>query len=112
MSFYIWVAQVEQIAVSRNLLLTTSYSTGPTGQNWVSFNWRAADNSRYGSAGAGEELIGLTTPEQFTWDWYGGATAPVPEPLISPDPWNRRGRHIPRVPAMAVSDALQALFRI
>lgn len=115
MSFFDWVAQVQQIARSRNLILTTTFLTSPFGTQWAKFNWRAANGSRYGSAGAGEEFIGLTTPLQFTWDWYSTNPAEPPPPVlpaVSPDPWQRRGRYVPRVPAMAVSDALRALFGV
>lgn len=118
MNFQTWVSQVQQIAAARSLILTTAYQTGPQGQQWVSFNWRAANGSRYGSSGAGAEMISLTTPEAFTWDWYGTST-PAPEvpPRPKPDPvpanpWERHGRFVPRVPAIAVSDALRALFKL
>lgn len=111
MSFQTWVATVQGIATKRGLILTTTYVT-PT---WVSFNWRAANNSRFGSSGAGAEFIGLTTPDEFTWDWYGTTPQenPVnPLPTPPPVPWERRGRYTPRVPAMAVTAAIQALFKI
>lgn len=121
MSFQTWIQRVQAIAIARNLVLQTTYASGPQGQAWVSFNWRARNGSRYGTAGAGAEFISLTTPEQYTWDWYAG---PDPSPLTPPPPlhpvvdpvpalpWQRHGRYVPRVPAMAVSDALIGLFRI
>jgi hypothetical protein len=115
MNFFDWVAQVQRIAISRNLILTTTYTRSPFGSQWASFNWRAMNGSRYGSSGAGEEFIGLTTPEQFTWDWYStepNVPPPPVEPAVPANPWERRGRFVPRVPAMAVSDALRALFGV
>lgn len=121
MTFPQWIAAVQEIARTRNLLLTTTPVTGPEGQNWVSFNWVARNNSRYGSSGAGAELIHLTSPLEFTWDWYAGPdpVPNVPPPpvhppvvVVPPNPWERHGRFVPRVPAMAVSDALIALFKL
>jgi len=118
MTFQQWVFRVQQIAASRGLQLTTTYKTGPEGQQWADFNWRAPNGSRFGSAGAGAEFIALTTPEAFTWDWY-GSNSPAPEVLrprivdpVPADPWERHGRYVPRVPAIAVSDALMALFKL
>ena len=115
MNFYQWVQAVLAIGAARDLIVTVSYPS-PT---WATFNWRARNGTRYGSGGAGAEFIGLTTPEAYTWDWYAlpnpSPASPPPPVHPVPDPvpanvWERHGRFVPRVPAMAVSDALLALF--
>jgi len=111
MTWQSWIAEVQAIARERGLVLTTTY----VNSRWVSFSWRAANYSRFGSSGAGEEFIYLTSPAQFTWDWYGlpdrVTPPPPPPPPVPANPWERNGRFVPRVPAMAVSAALQALFK-
>lgn len=118
MSFYQWTQAVLAIGESRGLDVRVSYVSGPQGQQWATFNWRARNGSRYGSSGAGAEFIGLTSPAEFTWDWYALPSKPddpppppPPPPPVPANPWERHGRFVPRVPAMAVSDALNELFR-
>lgn len=97
-----WVSAVLVIAQSRGFDISVSYPT----PSYATFSASCRFSPYYVSAGAGADMIHLTTPERFTDLWF---CEPVP---ISPEPWDRRGRYIPRVPAMAVSDALRELFRI
>jgi hypothetical protein len=106
MTFNEWIAAVLRIARDRGLSVSTTYPR----PGWVTFNWQCANGVGYGSCGAGAEFIYLTTPEAFTWLWNCG---PVPEPPeVIGEPWDRHGRYVPRVPAMATMDALNALFQI
>jgi len=106
MTFAQWVAAVLQIAASRGLVVTTTYPRS----DWVTFNWYCSKGIGYGSCGAGAELVYLTSPEAYTWLWFCGP-GPDLAPVIG-DPWDRRGRYVPRVPAMATLDALNALFGV
>lgn len=107
-----WVAAVLRIAEAKGIEITVTYPS-PT---WATFNWRCRNGSRFGSGGAGAEFIGLTTPEAYTALWYCELDTPTVSDRPETDPtlpeWaNRKGRHVPRVPAMAVADALQELFK-
>jgi len=106
MTFPEWIQAVLSIARDRGIIVTLDYPS----QNWVTFTWHCSDHSQFGTAGAGAELVYLTTPEAFTWLWHCGASPGPGTPEIIGEPWDRHGRYVPRVPAMAVSDALQALF--
>lgn len=108
MTFPEWVQAVLAIAAERGIIVTIDYPRA----DWVTFNWHCSNYSQYGSAGAGAEFISLTTPEAFTWLWHCGAAGKIPDPEIIGEPWDRHGRYVPRVPAMAVSDALRALFAV
>jgi len=106
MNFAQWVNAVLEIARGRGLVCAVTYPR----PGWATFNWRCANGTGFGSCGAGEEFIYLTTPEAFTWLWKCGP-APAPPEVIG-EPWDRHGRYVPRVPAMATMDALNALFQI
>lgn len=106
MSFQAWIMAVLSIAEQRGIDVRTTYPR----PGWVTFSWACRNGSQFGTAAAGEEMIGLTTPEAFTWLWVCEYRPPT-ETRVPAEPWARRGRHIPRVPAMAVSDALKELFQ-
>ena len=102
-----WVSAVLAIAAARGLIVNVTYPT-PT---WATFNWRCPNGSRFGSCGAGADFIYLTSPEEYTWDWY--CTNPTQSRKTKElEEWERKGRHVPRVPAMATAAALKALFRV
>lgn len=105
MSFQGWIAAVISLANSRGIDVTTTYP----GPGLVTFYWQSRSGPWHGIAGAGESMIALTTPEAFTELWQGGPGPSTPEPLEL-DPFLRRGRFVPRIPARAVSMALQELF--
>lgn len=110
-----WVAAVLAIGQSKGLAVQVDYP----GPGLATFYWRAASGLN-GIAGAGESMIWLTTPQQFTALW--GVSPPLyqPAPGEIPGPgfeifrqeWERgrAGRYVPRIPARAVADALEVLF--
>lgn len=113
-----WVSAVLQIARDRGINCQVTYPR----PGWATFTWQCQNGSRFGTAGAGQEFIYLTTPEQFTWLWTCEVTQNRPETPNRPDnPFTpefsdvdlgrRKGRYVPRVPAMAVADALRELFK-
>jgi hypothetical protein len=114
-----WIARVLAIAESRSIAVRVEYPA----PGLATFIWRCLDSPMNGVAGAGESMIHLTTPEQFTALWVcGGFVQPAPgEPLPAPgaNPLqslidrlliDRRGRFVPRRPAYAVLKALEVLF--
>lgn len=108
-----WVAAVLAIMEARGMDVTVTYPTA----TWVTFTWQCRNRTRFGSGGAGAEFIHLTTPEAYTALWYCELDTPTVSDRPAPDPTQpdwiaRKGRHVPRVPAMAVSDALQELFKL
>lgn len=105
MTFQQWIMAVLSIAESRGIDVRTTYPR----PGWVTFSWACRNGSQFGTAGAGEEMIGLTTPEAFTWLWVCNYT-PQTETPVPGDPWARRGRFIPRVPAKATGAAMKVLF--
>lgn len=105
MTWVDWVQAVLNIAAARGIVVTVEYPT-PT---WATFRWQCQNRTRYGTAGAGAEMIGLTTPEQFTWLWVCDATTPPIRPIK--DDSDRRGKRVvDRIKARAVSLALKKLF--
>jgi hypothetical protein len=116
-----WIARVVVIAESRGIQIyqityprpgeAVIYGRDPAGP------WHV-------QAGCGEYLIPLTTPEQFTALWwipeYHQPQTLIPPGMPDPGPapvygltggmdWDRRGRHVPRIPARAVAMALEQL---
>ena len=106
MTWEAWVQAVLNIAAARGIVVSVEYPK-PT---WAKFSWQCSNGSRYGTAGAGAEMIGLTTPEQFTWLWVCDATTPPIRPIDDSD---RRGKRVvDRMKARAVSFALRKLFNL
>jgi hypothetical protein len=110
MTFAQWISQVVAIGTGKGLTVTYTYPD----PGLVTFTWRGAYRS--GVAGAGVSMIGLTTPDEFTRLWYDAPPSVQPPTVIGPaEPPAQRGkrvgRFVPRVPAMAVSDSLQELFK-
>lgn len=120
MDWITWVSRVLDIARSRGIPATVTFDA----PGMATFRWDCPHGVDYrGTAGAGVSMIHLTSPEEFTRFWYcppapiqaPTLTAPTPAPSAARetgpqlDPWNRRGVFVPRVPARAVSLALEAL---
>lgn len=101
-----WILAVLSIAESRGIDVRVSYPS----PGWATFNWACRNGSQFGSAGAGVEMIGLTSPERFTALWVCEYRPPVETPVPA-EPWERRGRFVRRVPAMATGAALKELFK-
>jgi hypothetical protein len=108
MTWESWVSQVLAIAAARDIEITVQYPI-PT---WATFSWRCRNGSNYGTAGAGAEMIGLTTPEQFTWLWICDARR-VTNPTGPTFGGSEGGgkRVVSRRIAKAVSAALEELFK-
>jgi hypothetical protein len=102
-----WVNAVLSIAEQRGIEITVEYPT-PT---WATFTWQCRNKSNYGTAGSGAEMIGLTTPEQFTWLWT-CAVGQVTRPN-TPHGGSKGGgkRIVDRIKAKAVSKALEELLK-
>lgn len=101
-----WIDAVLSIARARGIDATVTYPR----QGWATFNWACRNGSGYGSAGAGVEMIGLTTPEAFTQFWVCSVSASSSDYAGNFDFENRAGRYVPRIPAKATADALRILF--
>jgi len=111
MTWESWVNEVLAIAAARNIEITLQYPI----PNWATFSWKCRDGSNYGTAGAGAEMISLTTPEQFTWLWTCDARRVIsPNIPIGPSFGGSEGgekRVVSRRIARAVSAALKELFK-
>lgn len=101
-----WILAVLSIAEQRGIDVRVTYPA----PGYATFNWNCRNQTRFGSAGAGESMISLTSPEAFTWDWVCSYNPPVETPVPA-EPWERKGRFIRRVPAMATGAALKELFK-
>lgn len=101
-----WLAAVLAIAASRGIVVTVEYPI----PSWATFRWQCQNGSRYGTAGAGAEMIGLTTPEAFTRLWVCDTSRP---PLAPREERSMRGKRVvDRIKARAVSFALKRLFNL
>ena len=108
MTFAEWISTVVAIAAGRDIDVSVSYPA----PGLVTFNGRHRYSSWTVVAGAGVELVALTSPDAFTAYWR----PPVGVPAIYPEladsfDARRTGRFVPRIPARAVSMALEVLFR-
>jgi hypothetical protein len=98
-----WINAVLSIATARGIVVTVEYPTA----TWATFRWQCANGTRYGTAAAGAEMIGLTTPEAFTELWVCG-----PSTIDSrPDARGFGKRVVDRIKARAVAWALEALYK-
>lgn len=115
-----WIQAVLNIAAARGIVARIEW----TDANNLQFVWFCQNGGNRGTAGAGSSMIHMTTPEEFTRFWTcppfrqpptPRTPAPPPpkpgEPEPLPEPWERRGVHVPRVPARAVSLSIDRLFR-
>lgn len=102
-----WISAVLGIAQSRGIDVAVTYP----GPGLATFTWACRNGANHGIAGAGASMIALTTPEAFTALWT-CEYQPVRAGYQYQETESHAGRAVPRVPALATSDALRALFRM
>lgn len=106
-SWWEWVAKVESIAKGRGISLTRFDQPGGVLRClFVGTDPRNPGTTWTVYAQAGVELLQLTTPEQFTNLWH----LPPLAALSSDASYEKSARYVPRIPARAVSMALEVLF--
>lgn len=103
-----WVSAVLAIAEQRGIQVSITYPK----PGWATFSWECRNGTKFGTAGAGAEMIGLTTPEQFTWLWVCDVTPTLRPPADPLEPRPAKGKRIfDRRVLKAVSAALEELVK-
>lgn len=117
MTFDAWISEVLRTANARGIdVIVTTPRAGE-----VRFEWACRNGANRGSAGADASLARLTSVSMFMTLWTCPITpqapsryTPAPTANVPAGPvleaWQRRGVCVPRIPAMAVAEALQALL--
>lgn len=109
MNFYAWLAEVVRLADLRGI--TASWRQVAPG--WVTFTWQCRTGPSHGIAGAGVEMIGLTSPAAFIEYWrcepaivtLGRQQLPEESGQV-----RRVGRFVPYLPARATCAAIREIF--